>query len=67
MSEIDLIHMETPSLLNPLGARGAGEGGIFAAIPAVINAVEDALSPFKVTIDRAPATPERLWTLLNKK
>ncbi len=53
--------METPSPNNPLGMKGAGEGGIVAAIPAVLNAVDDALSPYGIRVTVAPVTPERLW------
>ena len=59
-------HMETPTAMNPLGARGAGEGGIYGAVPAIINAIDDALSPFNVRALEAPVTPERLWKLIRK-
>jgi carbon-monoxide dehydrogenase large subunit len=54
---IEIEHLETPSRLNPLGARGAGEGGTIPAYAAVACAVEDALRPFGVTIDVVPVTP----------
>ncbi len=53
-----------PSPNNPLGAKGAGEGGIIPVAGAVVNAVADALSSLGVEPDRVPITPERLWTLI---
>ena len=61
---VDLVHLETPSPLNPLGVKGAGEGGTISAIGAIISAVEDALSPFGVKISEAPITPQRIVELL---
>jgi carbon-monoxide dehydrogenase large subunit len=56
----------TPSPTNTLGVKGIGEAGTIGSAPAVINAVVDALSPFGITDVRMPATPERLWTLINE-
>ena len=61
---IDVGHMESPSPLNPLGVKGAGEGGTLPAIAAVVGAIENALSPFGVTIDEAPVTPMRIVELI---
>jgi aerobic carbon-monoxide dehydrogenase large subunit len=53
---------ETPTLVNPLGVKGAGETGTIASPPAVVNAVVDALSGLGVDhIDAMPLTPERVW------
>jgi carbon-monoxide dehydrogenase large subunit len=53
---------ETPTPVNPLGVKGAGETGTIAATPAVVNAVVDALSGFGVDhIEAMPLTPERVW------
>jgi len=50
---------------NPLGVKGCGEAGAIAALPAIANAIYDALSPFgDVHID-GPATPERIWRLMS--
>ena len=65
MPRIDIVHQETPSPTNPLGLKGAGEGGTIPAIAAVVAAIESALEPFGVVIDRYPATPERLCELIN--
>ncbi len=53
--------METPTWVNPLGAKGAGESGTIGSIPAVLNAVIDALAPFGVRHLDGPATPQRVW------
>ncbi len=50
-----------PTALNPLGAKGAGEAGTIGALPAVMNAVLDALAPLGVRSLDMPATPERVW------
>jgi carbon-monoxide dehydrogenase large subunit len=50
-----------PTKLNPLGAKGAGEAGTVGALPAVINAVVDALAPLGVRDIEMPATSERVW------
>jgi carbon-monoxide dehydrogenase large subunit len=60
------MHMETPSPLNPLGLKGAGEGGTIAAIAALLSAVENALEPFGVRIAEAPITPQRIVELLGE-
>jgi carbon-monoxide dehydrogenase large subunit len=53
---------ETPTLVNPLGVKGAGETGTIASTPAVVNAVVDALSGLGVDhIEAMPLTPERVW------
>ena len=63
---IEIGHMESPSPLNPLGVKGAGEGGTLPAIAAVIGAIEDALSPFGVTINEAPISPMRIVDLIRE-
>jgi CO/xanthine dehydrogenase Mo-binding subunit len=57
---MDVMHIETPTPLNPLGCKGAGEGGTIPAPTAVALAIEDALSDLKVKVDRIPVSPERL-------
>jgi carbon-monoxide dehydrogenase large subunit len=53
---------ETPTPVNPLGIKGAGETGTIAATPAVVNAVVDALAGFGVDhIEAMPLTSERVW------
>ena len=55
----------TPSPVNPLGVKGAGETGTIASTPAIANAVMDALSPFGVSHIDMPLTPSKLWTAMN--
>ncbi len=57
---------ETPSPRNPLGVKGVGEAGTIAATPTIVNAVEDALSPLGVTIEKIPLTPNYVWSLINQ-
>jgi aerobic carbon-monoxide dehydrogenase large subunit len=52
---------ETPTDVNPLGVKGAGETGTIASTPAVVNAVMDALAPFGIAHIDMPLTPERVW------
>lgn len=56
--------LESPSPLNPLGVKGAGEGSTVPAAAAVISAIEDALSPYGIHITDAPITPARLVELI---
>jgi carbon-monoxide dehydrogenase large subunit len=56
---------ETPTPVNPLGIKGAGETGTIAATPAVVNAVVDALSGIGVDhIEAMPLTAERVWNTI---
>jgi len=61
---LELHHLETPTDASITGAKGLGEGGAIGAPAAVLNAVNDALSPFDVSIDEAPATPQRIRAAL---
>jgi aerobic carbon-monoxide dehydrogenase large subunit len=54
-----------PTATNPLGVKGAGEAGSVGAMPAVANAIVDALSGFGVRHIEMPATPERVWRAIN--
>jgi len=56
--------VETPSPINPLGAKGVGEAGPIAAPPAIVNAVLDALAPLGITSIDMPLKPEKIWTLI---
>ena len=57
---VELLHQESPSPLNPLGVKGVGEGGAIAPPAAVANAVCDALAAFKVEINATPIKPEHI-------
>jgi carbon-monoxide dehydrogenase large subunit len=67
MPRIEIIHIETPSSLNPIGVKGAGEGGTIPAAACIIAAVEDALVPFRVSIGEHPLSPQRIVALIEKK
>jgi carbon-monoxide dehydrogenase large subunit len=54
----------TPSPVNPLGIKGAGEAGTIASTPAVVNAVVDALSHLGVKHLDMPLTPARVWAAI---
>ena len=56
-----------PTKTNPLGVKGVGEAGCVGALPAVVNALVDALSEFGVRHIEMPATPERVWRAMQGK
>jgi carbon-monoxide dehydrogenase large subunit len=58
---IEVVGMETPTPINPLGVKGIGESGTIGATPAVHNAVIDALSPFGVRHIDMPVNGESVW------
>jgi carbon-monoxide dehydrogenase large subunit len=59
--QFTLDRTETPSPLNPLGAKGIGELATIGSTPAIVNAVVDALSPFGITHLDMPLRPQRVW------
>jgi aerobic carbon-monoxide dehydrogenase large subunit len=61
---IEVLYRETPSPLNPLGAKGAGEVSTIPTAAAVISAIEDALQPFGVQLAQTPVTPHKLVELI---
>ena len=61
MPEISLYDRSIPSPGNPLGVKGAGEAGTTGAVPAVSNAVIDALRPLGIDALDLPYTPDRVW------
>jgi carbon-monoxide dehydrogenase large subunit len=63
---IELLHMESPSPLNPLGVKGAGEGGTIAPPAVIAAAVEDALSSFGVQISSTPVSPSKVLDALRR-
>ncbi len=66
MPEATVIRIleETPTPLNPLGVKGAGEGGSSGCGGAIANAVADALAPLGVSITSLPLSPDRLSALI---
>jgi carbon-monoxide dehydrogenase large subunit len=64
LPRIETIYRQTPSPINPLGAKGVGEAGTIPAAAAVISAIEDALRPFGIRLSQTPVTPEVLFDAL---
>ena len=62
----DRIVLETPTHINPLGAKGIGESGTVGSTPAIQNAVIDALSHLGIRHIDMPCTPEKVWKLINQ-
>jgi carbon-monoxide dehydrogenase large subunit len=62
---IEVASNVVPAKNNPLGIKGAGEAGCVGALPAVMNAINDALLPLGIKHFEMPATPERLWQAIN--
>ena len=64
---IETDHIETPSPLNPLGVKGAGEAGAIPVGPLFAQAIEDALSKYELEILEIPLSPNRLFELVHEK
>ena len=67
LCNIEVESNPVPTKTNPLGTKGAGEAGNVGALPAVANAVVDALPEFGVKHIEMPATPERIWRAMQAK
>jgi carbon-monoxide dehydrogenase large subunit len=63
---IEIHHLETLTSASVTKAKGLGEGGAIGAPAAVVNAINDALAPFGVSIDEFPATPQRIRAALRQ-
>ncbi len=66
LPSFERIEMQTPTPLNPLGAKGVGESGTIGSTPAVQNAVVDALAHLGVRHIDLPVKPERVWEALRR-
>jgi len=66
MPDIRIAHVETPTPVTTLGARGVGEAGTVAAGAAIWTAVNDALSPFGATVTSQPITPEHVLDCIDR-
>lgn len=66
MPDIVVSHVQTPTRSSQLGAKGAGEAGTAGAPAAVMNAINDALAPFKLSLASQPITPEKILRALGK-
>ena len=67
LPSFDLVPMETPTPLNPLGAKGIGESGTIGAGPAILNAICDAVAHLGIDHIDMPATPQRIWRALSQR
>ena len=65
LPSFEVVHMETPTHLNPLGAKGIGESGTIGSTPAVQSAVIDAVSHLGVRHIDMPCTAQRVWQAIN--
>jgi 2-furoyl-CoA dehydrogenase large subunit len=61
--ELEILHMESPSRVTPLGAKGVAEGNAMSTPVCIANAVADALGVAEI---RVPLTPERMLELLRR-
>jgi carbon-monoxide dehydrogenase large subunit len=66
LCEMEVESNPVPTKTNPLGTKGAGEAGNVGALPAVANALVDALSEFGIKHIEMPATPERIWRAMQR-
>jgi carbon-monoxide dehydrogenase large subunit len=62
--KLETLYKQSPSPHNPLGVKGVGEVGVIPAAAAIVSAIEDALSPFKIRIAQMPITPPKLAELI---
>ena len=60
MPDVELGHLETPSVASIGGFKGVGEAGTQATPGAILNAIADALTPFNVVVDREPFDPNTI-------
>jgi aerobic carbon-monoxide dehydrogenase large subunit len=65
MPRLEMFHLTTPSPINPLGVKGAGEAGTLPVPAAVANAIEDALRPLGARVTRMPLNPARISDLVH--
>ena len=65
LPSFELVDLETPTWVNPLGAKGIGESGTIGSTPAVQSAVVDALTPFGVRHLDIPCTSQRVWEAIH--
>ena len=64
LPSVEVIHLETPTFVNPLGAKGIGESGTIGSTPAVQSAVIDAVSHLGVRHIDMPTTAEKVWAAI---
>jgi carbon-monoxide dehydrogenase large subunit len=64
--KVEIVQMESPTPLNPLGIKGAGESGTIPAAAAIIAAIENALQPFEVKISQCPLQAEQIVEMIGR-
>ena len=64
--DFNIAANEVPTARNPLGVKGVGEAGTVGAMPAIMNAVNDALHRAGASSIEMPATPEKVWRALQE-
>jgi len=64
MPPIEMLHHESPTPLNPLGVKGVGESGVLPMAAALASAIDDALTPFQISVRQAPLRPTDLSAML---
>ena len=65
MPPVRILHMHSPTPLNPLGIKGVGEAGVIPVPAAIASAIEDALAPFGVHISHVPLSPVDVLGLID--
>lgn len=66
LPDLAIEFSETRCTTNPLGVKGSGEGGTVAAVPAVVNSIINALTPFGVSHLNGPMTSSKIWNVIHK-
>ncbi|HEY3733634.1 MAG TPA: xanthine dehydrogenase family protein molybdopterin-binding subunit [Streptosporangiaceae bacterium] len=66
LPSFELVVSQTPTTVNPLGAKGIGEAGTIGATPAVLNAVIDAVAHLGISHIDMPLTPQRVWAAISE-
>jgi CO/xanthine dehydrogenase Mo-binding subunit len=64
LPSVEVVEAGSPSPLNPLGTKGAGESGCMGAPAAIAAALEDALQPLGIHVDELPMTHDQLFQVL---
>jgi CO/xanthine dehydrogenase Mo-binding subunit len=62
--DVEIAHLETPTPMNPLGVKGAGEAGVIPVPALFAQALDDALADFGFSIREMPLSPSRLREML---
>src|SRR5581483_4648822 len=66
MPQMRIGHTVTPSPRTPLGLKGVGEAGTIGSVPAIVNAVMDALAPLGIRHLDVPLTPAKIWKAIQE-